>query len=191
MNNITISKPNTFVKDLPGIEKVRPEYADALDSFLFEWTESMLPFYAEYKRREADVFECLNVSTCGKDWAECYEQNGIHYRFSITPLWGRTLSLDGGAGYIELNWSSCFWKKHPEFDGSKQENYIDDYFFNWYFHRYYKKNPKYLVVTDRIRDYFRYLTGNSDVVFDVGWKSFIYTDPKIRTIINNNPSLYY
>lgn len=191
MTNLTKTKPNTFVKDLPNINSIRSEYVDALDSFLYEWAESMLPYYEEFKRQEADVFLCENATTCGKDWAECYVQNDIYYRLDETPLWGKTLSLDGGAGYTELNWRSCFWNKHPEYDGSKIENFHEEIFFNWYFHRYSKKDSKYNVVTDRLRDYFRNLTGDSKVIFDVGWKSFIYSDPKKRSIIDYHPCWYY
>lgn len=181
----------TFVKDLPCKDKIRPEYLTALDSFLSEWIASMLPYYEEFKRREADVFEGVNVTTCGKDWAECYEKDGIHFRYDETPLWGKTLSLDGGAGYTELTWRSCFWKRYPEFDGSKVENFMEDIYLNWYFQRHYDKEAKYFIVVDRIRDYFRELTGDPDIVFDVGWKSFIYKDSRIRNIIYRSPALYY
>lgn len=181
----------TFIKDLPRINTINPKYVDALDSFLFKWTESMLPYYEELKRREADVFLCENVSTFGKDWAECYDRNGIHYRFDKTPLWRSSLSLDGGAGYTEMNWRTCFWNEYPEFHGSKLENIHEVDFFEWYFHRYHKKNPKYNVVTDRLKEYFRQLTGDSAIVFDVGWKSFIYSDPRIKSIIDYSPALFY
>ncbi len=85
MTVIKMTVPMTFIKDIPGIEKLRPDYVEALDSFLFEWPTWMLPFYEEFKRMNADIFECLNVSTCGIDWAQCYENNGYHYRFDITP----------------------------------------------------------------------------------------------------------
>ena len=191
MKNLSTIMPKTFVKDLPGIEKIRPEYVDAFDSFLYEWTESMLPYYEEFKRKVADVFECLSATTFGEDWAECYEYKGQNYRFNDTPLWGRTLSLNGKFKNPELNWRNCFWNKYPEYDGSKIENFREDNFFNWYFHRYSKKDPKYNVVTDRLRDYFRYLTGDSDIVFDVGWHSFIYRNPRIRSIIDHYPCWYY
>lgn len=191
MSNKDFKKPETFVKDLTGIEKVRSEYAQALDSFLYEWAESMLPFYEEFKRRDANVFECLNISTFGKDHAECYERDSIHYRFSETPLWGRTLSLDGKSGYMELSCLYCFWNKYPQYHPSKIENIGEELFFNWYFHRYIGKTPKYFIVTDRLRDYFRYLTQDEDIVFDVGWNSFIYYDSGIKRIIDNNPSMYY
>lgn len=189
--NISFNKPMTFVKDLPKIEEIDPIYVDAFDNFLYEWAESMLPYYAEFNRRDADVFDCENVSTFGKDWAECYEKDNINYRFSNTPLWGKTLSLNGAAGYIELNWKYCFQNKHPEFRASAMDYYNEHFFFNWYFHRYYKKEARYNIITDRLRDYFRYLTGDSEIIFDVGWKSFIYRDPKIRRIIYNCPSFYY
>lgn len=188
---MNFKKPQTFVKDLPGIEKLKTEYVDALDSFLFEWPMSILPCYRELKHWHADVFECLNVSTFGMDSAERYECDGIHYRFRETPLWGRTLSLDSGAGYTELSYMYCFWNKHPQYHPSNIEYISEDIFFNWYFHRYFNKSAKYFLVTDRLRDYFRYLTMDDDIVFDVGWNSFIYYDSRIRRIIDSHPSIYY
>lgn len=177
---------DTFVKDLPCKDDVRADYLEAMDSFLYEWTASMIPYYEEFKRREADVFECENVTTFGEDWAECYERDGIHFRYSESPLWGWILSLNGGAGHKELNWRRCFWKKFPEFDGSKIENYSDERSLSWYFQRYRKKNPQYYIVTDRIREHFRDITGDSDIVLDVGWVSYIYKNPRIRRIIDRH-----
>ncbi len=81
--------------------------------------------------------------------------------------------MDGGAAYIELNWRNCFWNMFPQYHGAMTENASEEMFFNWYFQRYHKKESKYHTVTDRLRDYFKHLTGDEDVVFDVGWESYI------------------
>lgn len=191
MTKTNLTKSMTFIQDLPGIEKVNPLFMVALEESLFKWTESMLPYYHEMKERNADVFICENVTAFGNDWGECYEKDGIHYRFDNTPLWGKTLSLNSQGGYRELNWRGCFWNEFPEFHGVNMNHFEDNHFFHWYFYRYHKKDSKYNIVTDRLRDYFKQLTGDSDIVFDVGWKSFIYSSPRIKNIIDYSPSLYY
>ena len=183
----------TFIKDLPGIEKLDPEFVNRHDKHFFAYVEMHLSFYEEMKRKGADVFECQNCTTMGKDWAECYEREGHFYHFDEKTCFGKCLSLDGGAGYEDLNWRSLFWDKYPEYHGSKLENQIksNNDFFHWYMHRYHKKDPKFNIVQDRMKVYFRELSGDGKVIFDVGWHSFIYTDPNIRCIIYWNPSHWY
>lgn len=183
----------TFIKDLPGIERLDPEFVECLDGHYFEWLKLHLPFYYELKRKGADVFQCQNCTTMGKDWAECYEREGHHYRYSENTCFGNCLSLDGGAGYEELNWRSTFWTKYPQYHGSKLDNLIkgDNDFLHWYMHRYHKKDPKYNIVQDRMVQYFRELTGDNEVIFDAGWKTFIYWDKNVRALLDWHPSIYY
>lgn len=186
-------KPETFIKTLPGIQNLDSQFVDDLDNHFFNYVEMHLPFYKEMKRREADVFECQNCTTLGKDWAECYEKNGHHYRFDEKTCFGKCLSLDGGAGYEDLQWRSLFWNKYPQYHGSISENWKtkDTHFFHWYLHRYYKKEPKYNVVQDLMKEYFRYLTQDSEIIFDAGWHTFIYYNLRVRRMIDSNPSQWY
>ena len=172
-------KPVTFIKELPGIEKVRPEFVEALDRHFFEWVEMHLPFYEEMKRREADVFECTNIGKMGEDGAERYEQGGHHYWFNYTPLYKRTLALDGFNHYEELNWRSTFWLKHPEFHGSIWENMTDNWFFSCYMTKYYKKEDRFRIIQNRMKDYFRYLTNDPDILFSAGGNTFIGYDERL------------
>lgn len=105
----------------------------------------------------------------------------------------KCLSLNDGAGYEELNWRSLFWNKYPEYHVSIIENWKtkDTHFFHWYMERYHKKDPKYNVVQDRMKDYFREITGDESVIFDVGWHTFIYFNPDIKYILGFFPSIYY
>lgn len=160
----------TFIKDLPGIEQLDPVFVEALDNHFFDYVEMHVPYFEEMKRKGADVFECQNCTTMGKDWAECYEKDGHFYRFDEKTCFGKCLSLDGGAGYEDLNWRSLFWTKFSQYHGAKLENLIkgDNDFFHWYMHRYYKKEPKYNIVQDRMKQYFREFTGDDKVIFDAG-----------------------
>ena len=101
-------KPETFIKDLPGIENVRQEFVEALDRHFYEWVELHLPFYHEMKRKGADVFECANIGKMGEDSAERYEHDGHFYWFKYTPLYKNILALDGHNHYEELNWRRTF-----------------------------------------------------------------------------------
>ena len=152
-----------------------------------------VPFYEEMKRKNADVFECQNCSTFGKDWAECYEKDGHHYRYSENTCFKKCLSLDGSSRYEELNWRSLFRDKFTEYHGSIIENWLtkDTHFLHWYMHRYYKKEPKYNTVQDRMKEYFRYLTQDPEIIFDAGWHTFIYYNPKIRDILDWNCASWY
>ena len=183
----------TFIKDLPGIEKLDPVFVNALDKHFFEYLEMHIPFYEEMKRKGADVFECQNCSTCGKDWAECYEKDGHYYRYSEDSCLKKCLSLNGGAGYEELNWRSLFWDKYPEYHGANLENQIsrNNDFFHWYMQRYDKKDPKYKVIQERMKEYFSEITGDESVIFDAGWHTFIYFNPDIKYILGFFPSIYY
>lgn len=197
MKQYQIEKPATLIKDLPFIKGLRPEFVEALETSLHEWVEHLIPFYEEFKRSGADVFKCYHTSSFGNSPDEGYVRDGVFYRFSQSPLWGKALSLDGEAvhdgkcGYDELNWRGRFWNRYPEFHGSKPENTKDNMAFSWYMHRYHKKDSKYNILQDRLRDYFRYLTQDPDIFFDAGWNSFIYYDSRIRDTLERNPSTYY
>lgn len=187
-------KPNTYIKDLPVIQNIDPQFVDNLDNHFFNYVEMHLPFYQEMKRRGADVFKCQNISKMGEDGAERYEYDGHNYWFMETPLWGITLALDGHNHYEDLQWKSIFWDKYPQYDESIWDNNWKDkntHFFHWYMQRYYKKDPKYNVVQDRMKEYFRYLTQDPEIVFDVGWDTFIYWDTNIKAILDWHPSIYY
>ena len=182
----------TFIKDLPGIEKVRPECAEKYESHLFEWPKSLIPYYTEWVRRKGDIFILKIREKMGEDGTERYEYECHHYCFKITPMWGRTLTLDGSAGYTEMDFHMTFWQKHAEFHTSESANISDYFFFNWHFHRYRKKEEKYKIVQIRLIDYFRELTRDQNVILDVGRTStFIYFDPKIKNTIESLPSIYY
>lgn len=182
----------TFIKDLPKIEKVRPECAEKYESHLFEWPKSLFPYHNELIRCKGDIFICVNTEKMGEDRAERYEYGAHHYWFKNTPMWGQTLTLDGSAGYTEMDFQMTFWQKHPEFHTSETANISDFFFFNWYFHRYRKKEDKYKIVQNRLIDYFRELTRDQNVILDLGRTStFIYFDPKIKNIIEWLPSIYY
>ena len=45
-------------------------------------------------------------------------------------------------------------------------------------HRYYKKEPQYNIVLERLAEYFKYLTNDPEAMFDAGWNSYIYRGPK-------------
>lgn len=82
---------------------------------------------------------------------------------------GETLA-DGFNHHEDLNWRSLFWDKYPQNHGVKLENQIkgNNDFFYWYMHRYYKKEAKYNIVQDRVKEYFRYLTKDPEIIFDLG-----------------------
>lgn len=98
----------TFIKDLPSIEKLDSVFVEALDNHFFDYVRMHVSYYEEMKRKGAEVFECQNRTTMGKDWAECYEIEGHLYRFDEKTCFGKCLSLDGGACYEDLNWRSLF-----------------------------------------------------------------------------------
>lgn len=179
MNNYNFIRPDTFIKDLPGIEKVRPEIVDALEAHFYYWPTIFLPFHEEMGRKNADVFECANIGKMGEDGAERYENNGHYYWFKTTPRYKRTLALDGNNHYEELNWRMTFWQAHPEFHGTIVENMMDNWFFSWYMTKYSKKDEKYSIIQDRLKEYFRFLTKDPKIIFDVGWNTFISYDENL------------
>lgn len=189
-------KINTFIKDLDGVEKVTPEYVEALDDFMFEWVESALPYYHEFKRRGADVFCFENVGTFGNEDAEFYELDGIHYRYKNSDMFGKTLSLNAGVidkenFYTPLNLRECFFRKYPEYHPSTFNYGKDWHFFSLHFLRYYKKNEKYKIVEERVKEQFRLVADDPEIILDLGFTSYLYSNPIKRATLDRMPCFYY
>lgn len=191
MEKYNFIKPNTFIKDLPQINELNPQHTEDFEKFLYDWVERWVPVYEEMKRKNADVFEFKNHTSKWIDRGEVYENNGLQFIFDPEcPLWGRLLSFSYDTG-LNCNWRNCFWNEYPQYHGSNWKNWRENYFYTWYFLRYYKKDAKYNLVQDRVKEYFRFLTKDPEIIFDLGWTTYIYWNPDKRWNLDRFPCWYY
>lgn len=177
----------TFIKDLPWASKLSVRFRDALEEFLPEWIESLLPYYREGKERGVDMFWLCNYIPTNTPTEETlYEHHGISYyqhHWPSSPV--RILGFNSKSSYRPCNWMECLIKeKLPDYNTASREDMDNHWHYNYSMNRLYNTKPEYSQVAERCNQYFHEITGDTTAGFSLSRGSGIYYNDKARWYIN-------
>lgn len=172
----------TFVKGSKAAETLSPEWMDAFDDIMPKWLELCVPAYNVCKKKGVPFFEISNYID---DWSkpEKFEEDGFSF-----ILWRNSdcipkMSFDGRGKWGAWDWHTLLRCEYPHL----YDNYTPEYkrtatkmtdfsAYNWYFWRYMNGREPYNYIAIRVRDYFRMLTNDPEVLFSLGHTSYIAFD---------------
>lgn len=176
----------TFIKGSEAASKLSPEFMNAFDDVMPKWLDLCVPAYEACKKRGVSFFEISNYID---DWSktEKFTENGFSY-----ILWDmdgviRRMSFDGRGKWGAWNWNDILSCEYPNLYDNYTPKYVrtateltDHMYYSWYIWRYMNGKEPYNYVANQVRDYFRMLTGDPDVLFSLGRTSYIALDDKGR-----------
>lgn len=173
-----------------NINNLTPIFREAIEEFIPEWLESLLPYYQEAKQNSDDILELSNViSSEGVH----YEKNGIFYCRHKNEKGLSMLAFDSLKGYRKVNWRECLIEKHPDFDmepdaarGKFCELTKNALYFDNYVWRLFNRKPPYDELYNKVDAYFKQLTGDSGVGFSLSSISMIYFNPQAQKFIDQH-----
>ena len=174
-----------FIKDtaLGKSTGFMPGYIDALEAFIPEWLDSLLPYYVEGKKNDVDVMGFRNVVQLGDstDYS-FYSSNGVDYCLDDNKGWGvKVLEFDSRVKSTTANWRELFFMKYPHYNDYHNRSVYDFA----YFMRIANKKPENHIIADRCEQYFRQLTGDPNVQFSLSDTSAIIFKDKAKMFIDN------
>ncbi len=149
-----------------------PEFASAFTNFMPKWLESLVPFYEAAKRNGFELVGLNRVLDFSKDPATLLTDNGIVYHVCKIPGYCSSMAVSADfEGEAPGNWRYEFRKV---FDEPENINNIWNFCaYNSYTSRLSNTKTPYDVLANDVRDYFRQITGDSNVVFSFSNSSFI------------------
>ena len=162
--------------------KTTPEFANAFQTFMPQWVESLVPYYYVAKRNNAELFGLSRVLDFSKD-ANIIEDNGVLYH--ITNIPGYFISMAVSAdhkGATPGNWHYDFHYDEP----NHLNNVWNFVAYNSYLSRISNSKAPYDEVANAVNDYFLQLTGDPDVFFSLSFSSYIcLTDRAKRYVMEH------
>ena len=163
--------------------KTTPEFANAFQTFMPQWVESLLPYYHVAKRNNAELFGLSRVLDFNAGPANIIEDNGVLYHISNIP--GHFISMAVSADYDKEtpdNWHNDF-----KFDEPNHTNNVWNFVaYNSYMSRISNSKAPYDEVANAVNDYFRQLTGDPKVFFSLSFSSYIcLTDRAKRYVMEH------
>ncbi|MDE7436888.1 MAG: hypothetical protein K2M93_00235 [Muribaculaceae bacterium] len=172
----------TFIKNSEAAKDLSPEWMDAFDDIMPKWLELCVPAYNACKKRGVSFFE---VSNYIDDWSnpEKFDEDGFSYILWRKPNCITKISFDGHGKWGAWDWKTLMRCEYPNL----YDNYTPEYMrtatklsdfgvYNCYFWRYMNRREPYNYVALKVRDYFRILTNDTEVLFSLGRKSYIAFD---------------
>lgn len=171
-----------------NINNLTPIFREAIEEFIPEWLESLLPYYQETKQNGDDILELSNVISSE---GEHYEKNGIYYCRHQNSEGLSILAFDSLKGYRKVNWRECLIEKHPDFDrdpdapmGKFCELTKNSLYFDHYVWRLFNRKPPYDDLKNKVDSYFKQLTGDNSVGFSLSSTSMLYFNEKAKWYID-------
>ena len=149
-----------------------PQFANAFQAFMPKWLESLVPFYEAAKRNGIELVGLNRVLDFSKDPATLLTDNGIVYHVSKIPGYFKYMAVSSDyEGETPGNWRYEFKKV---FDEPENINNIWNFCaYNSYTSRISNTKAPYDVVANDVRDCFRQITGDPNVVFSFSNSSYI------------------
>lgn len=182
--------PNySFIKGSEAESKLSPEWKEAFDVVMPKWLELHVPAYNACKKRGIPFFEIANCIDFREE-IQRFDEDGFSY-----ILWEEdnhlipTLTFDSkGKGYGTHDWLSMMHYEYPHL----YDNYTPGYKktsvemgdfgqYHYYFSRVFNRHKPYDFIANKVRDYFRLLTDDPDVLFSLGNRSYIALDDRGRS----------
>lgn len=173
-----------------NIANLTPVFRNAVETFIPQWLNSLLPYYREAIARNVDIMEMANVIGTG---GEHYESNGIHYYYFVNGSGLKELSLDGSNNhYTRTRFRECIIEMFPDLDvsqnpkmGKFSELINNSMYFDHYLWRAFNRKPPYDDLNKKIDAYFKQLAGDENVGFSLSSTSMLYFNERAKLYINN------
>lgn len=160
-----------FIRDLPIAEKLTPTFCEALEQFLPQWLDSLVPYYEEARTQGVDVFRLADYMPCGAS-CKLYEKVGIGYYLEDHP-YIKQLSFNSDYKYINCYWYECFREFYPRIEDDQSERIDNFIVYNPYMHSPWNLKEDYNCVAKRVDEYFKAITKDPDVTFILSGTSSI------------------
>ena len=174
------------LQKLKDDKRIFLDYIVALEGFLPSWLKSLVPHYQEAKRKNVELLALSNFLCLGTP-ATLYENNGIgYYLLKNEALGGMELAFNSDYKYQKVGWNECFERDYPEL--FRDEGLRSNYFIgiNSYMSRLSNREEPYNLIAKQVDEYFKEITGDSNVGFSLGYDSFIYFTKKAENYINRH-----
>lgn len=157
----------TFISHLPVAKNLSEFFIKSFEEAVPKWIKRILPYYYEAKKNGDAILQLSNFWICGTH-PETYEKDGIGYIRTDIPGMGTKLAFNAASGYRKVNLHE-FMPEDPEVLRSCRDFVHSQMYLSRLSNRY----NKYRGVKDAVADYFRELTGDPDVVLDLGRTTYI------------------
>lgn len=173
----------SFIKGSEAAKKLTAEWMDAFDKVMPEWLMLLVPAYNICKKRDVSFFEVANVIDTWSN-PERFEKDGFSYLLWNKPGEVKRMSFDSnGSGWGTWDWRSLLEFRYPHLYDGYNPDYVrkmteigDFSLYHNYFSRYLNCREPYNFVADRVREYFKELTGDPEVYFSLGGTCYFALD---------------
>ena len=171
-----------LIKDLYGMENVSAKWIEAFENYIPQWLETLIPHYKVAKELDADILCLVNNMYMGKT-PEDIVVNGVHYYFTDTLLFGKTLSFNSNHAYYPFNWEDGFKKVYPEDmnDSTRFSDWMHTHHHLW---RFLNRKQPYNEFSKRVETLFRQMVGDDSILFDFGCTSYIIFNHSLKQSID-------
>lgn len=156
----------TFISHLPVAENLSEYFVTTFEKIVPEWIDSILPYYYEAKRNGDAILHLANFLICGTN-PETYVKDGIGYVRTKVKV-GTELALNVAQGYRKVNLTEFI-----PYDPDIMRRSRDFLYYPYHLRRLFNRDEKHRGVKDAIAEYFRDVTGDPDVVLDLGGTTYI------------------
>lgn len=175
-----------LIRDLKNMDMVSSEWIEAFEAYIPKWLETLIPHYEIGKEYGVDVVDLSNVMYFG-DKPEEIERNGVHYYLTDTWCLGKSIAFNGNKGYYPCSWEDGFDKNlmYPpvnEYGAPKNFDWLYTHHHLW---RWLNREAPYNELSKRIEKLFQQITGDSQILFDFGCRSYILFDHKRKAYLDN------
>lgn len=171
-----------LIKDLYGMENVSAKWIEAFENYIPLWLETLIPHYKVAKVLGADILCLVNNMYMGK-MPEDIVVNGVHYYFTDTPLFGKTLSFNSNHSYYPCNWEDGFKKIYHE-DLNESSQFSDWLYSHNHTWRFLNRKDPYNVCPQRIEKLFIDMVDDDSILFDFGSTSYIIFNHSLKHSID-------
>lgn len=172
----------TFIKGCRDIDNFSPEFVAAFDVVMPAWLKIFVPAYEECKRRNVNLFKICNVIDRWSD-SERFDSGDFSYIISErSGVREMAYNHDGGK-FGCFDWIELMRAKYPHLYSHYTPEYkpeimeVQDFtHYRNYMTRLFNQHAPYDYIANQVRDYFRELTSDSDVLFSLGDRNYIALD---------------
>lgn len=178
-----IDKNFSFIKGCEAEKKLSPEWIEAFEDVMPKWLEIHVSAYNACKKRGVPFFEIANYIDFRQE-IERFDEGGFSY-----ILWEDSRSIPvmtfdhEGSGFGTFWWEDLIRCEYPHLYDHYTPNYLrtsvemgDFGHYRSYFTRVCNRREPFNFIANKVRDYFRMLTGDPDVLFSLGDQSYIALD---------------
>lgn len=173
----------SFVRGSKAADRLTPEWMDAFDAAMSQWLGLLIPTYNTCKNKGVSFFRISNIID---NWSkpEKFTENGLSYLIWEKEGEVSHMAFDAnGSGWRLLDFGEFMKHEFPHlYDHISQEykrkmTELSDFeAYHCYFSRYLNCREPYNFIADRVREYFKIRTNDSEVDFSLGATCYFALD---------------